>query len=41
MLYLCALYVCVGMCVCVCVCVVGSESEVGLQSKSAGAHLLL
>lgn len=29
------------MCVCACVCVVGSENEVGLQSKSAGAHLLL
>lgn len=34
---LCSLYVCV----CVEVCVAGSESEVGLQSKSAGPHLLL
>lgn len=31
-----ALYVCWS----VCECVAGSESEVGLQSKSAGAHLL-
>lgn len=29
------------MCVLECVHVVGSESGVGLQSKSAGAHLLL
>lgn len=34
---LCSLYVCA----CAEVCVAGSESEVGLQSKSAGPHLLL